>query len=400
MKNVGYFHICQKEGWTKSFDIIFKEIKDSGLYDNTSEIRCVIVNDFNRIIDDDRFQDNKIVLFYGGSSANYERPTLLNMQKSSFQENCNYWYVHTKGLRWFNTEKEENVLDWINLLLFWNITNWKKAVFHLNEYHIYGCNYTNVPTPHFSGNFWWAKSEYVKTLPDMISNGYNDPEFWLFYNNPYYKNIFSSGLEGMGHYDCRYNIYNIMNNNIVIVSGHYPSNTHYSIKTRELIKEYASTHNYGFYYDDDVPIETYESSLHFRRCDSIRKASLIYPDTEWFLWLDSDVYVNPINKHLNIESFIDLSDENILYHLFHESPWGGYPINTGVKFVNNKALKFENEVWELRNTNPWNQFPFEQKTIYDYILPKLNKNQYIIGGCTFDWWKQPYSSKNVKNKLD
>ena len=166
--------------------------------------------------------------------------------------------------------------------------------------------------------------------------------------------------------------------NIVIVSGHYPLSSYYSSQTRKIMQEYALLHNYDFYYDEDEPPETYTSTLHFIRCESIRKASIKFPNAKWFVWLDSDVYVNFRLENLRLEQFIDLSDENILYHLFHEAPWGCYPINTGVKFVNRKALKFEEKVWELRNTCPWNQFPFEQKTIYEYVLPKLNKNQYII----------------------
>jgi hypothetical protein len=73
-----------------------------------------------------------------------------------------------------------------------------------------------------------------------------------------------------------------------------------------------------------------------------------------------------------------LSDENILYHTFHEAPWGCYPINTGVKIVNKKAIKYEEEMWNLRNTSPWNEFPWEQKTLYEYIFPRLNKEEYRI----------------------
>ena len=166
--------------------------------------------------------------------------------------------------------------------------------------------------------------------------------------------------------------------NIVIVSGHYPSNTYYSMKTREIMSSYALLHNYDFYYDDEEVLEKYTSSLHFMRCESIRKASIKYPNAKWYVWFDSDIYVNFRNEHLPIENFIDLSNENILYHLFHEAPWGSYPINTGVKFVNKKALKYEAKIWNQRNIEPWNNFPFEQKTLYEYILPKLNSKQYRI----------------------
>ena len=79
---------------------------------------------------------------------------------------------------------------------------------------------------------------------------------------------------------------------------------------------------------------------------------------------------------MKVEDNIDLT-KPMLYHLFHEKPWGCYPINTGVKFIHRDALKYEEEVWSLRNTSPWNTFPFEQKTIYEYVLPKI-PNKYII----------------------
>jgi hypothetical protein len=208
-RNIGYFHICQKNGWKTSFDLIFKQIKEYGLYNNTDEIRCIIVNDSTNIIDDDRFNDSKIKVIYLDKSENYERPTLLHMRTHAHKDGeCNYWYVHTKGLRWFETAKKDNVIDWIKLLLYWNIVKWNTAVLHLNENDIYGCNYTSIPQPHYSGNFWWATSAYIRTLPSVIDVKYNDPEFWLFSGEtkPKYKNIFSSGLEGMGHYNTRFEL--------------------------------------------------------------------------------------------------------------------------------------------------------------------------------------------------
>ena len=155
--------------------------------------------------------------------------------------------------------------------------------------------------------------------------------------------------------------------NIVIVSGHYPNDTYYSMKTKEIMQNYALLHKYDFYYDEDAPCETYMSSLHFMRCESIRKASIKYPDAKWFIWVDSDVYVNFRHENLPIENFIDLSNESILYHLFHESPW--------------------------------NTFPYEQKTLYEHILPKLNNDEYIIHDpYTLNCIIKAYPNK-IKNAL-
>ena len=47
------------------------------------------------------------------------------------------------------------------------IKNWRKCIDALNVgYDVAGVNYFTKPAKHFSGNFWWANSEYIKTLPD------------------------------------------------------------------------------------------------------------------------------------------------------------------------------------------------------------------------------------------
>jgi hypothetical protein len=165
-----------------------------------------------------------------------------------------------------------------------------------------------------------------------------------------------------------------MNNKITLVSGHYPNNVYFANETKKIMKKYCIINNYNFYYDNKYDkSETKLHQLHYRRCISLLLAYEKYPNTKWFVWLDSDIYINKNNK---IEEFIDLTNENILYHLFHEKPWI-YPINTGVKILHHDALIYEKEIYNLRNTYPWFKFPYEQKTLAEYILPKI-KGKYII----------------------
>jgi hypothetical protein len=188
--------------------MIFNKIKESTLYDNVDEIRCGVVNDTGILISDSLFNDPKIKIIHVGYSHEYERPTLLHMRNST-DMNTKYLYCHTKGIRWFGTQKENYVVDWINLLIYWNIEKWRDAVLELERYDTYGCNFykkDNFNPNHYSGNFFWVTSNHVKKLNNIIGPKYNDPEFWLFnINVPYrYLNIYSSGLEGMGHYDNPY----------------------------------------------------------------------------------------------------------------------------------------------------------------------------------------------------
>jgi hypothetical protein len=201
-KIIGYIHICQKGDWKRSFKLLLDSIINYKLYENTCIIRLGIVNDEDKIIDDEILKDEKFECLYFGKSTQYERPTLLHMrQKSETEDNTAYYYLHTKGITHFNTDKEPFVIDWINLMLYWNIECWELAYEKLLIYSTYGCNNTGY---HYSGNFWWATNDHIKKLPTYIADYYTAPENWIqtIKNNKYC--VFKSGYQGMGHYKNLY----------------------------------------------------------------------------------------------------------------------------------------------------------------------------------------------------
>jgi len=155
---------------------------------------------------------------------------------------------------------------------------------------------------------------------------------------------------------------------IVFVSGHYPASTPFAMATRRSFEDYAARHGYGHYYDDSLPETTETHELHYRRCLSLNAAARKFPGARWFVWTDSDVFVN--KPDCRVESLIDLSDHTYMYHLFHEDAWP-FPINTGVKFVNRDALPIELEIHGLRNTAEGKMFPFEQRAMFHHVLPRI-----------------------------
>jgi hypothetical protein len=170
-----YLHICQDGPWQYIFDIIMNAIKSGGLYDACIEIRVGVVNNAGYIIPDVRFNDPKIVLVVHAPSDRYERATLEHMREYAKNEETQYCYFHTKGLSYVNGPDEHRkncVMDWLKLLLHWNATKWLNASNQLMSNDIYGCEYSNSPCHHFSGNFWWANSGYIRTLPEKIGGDY------------------------------------------------------------------------------------------------------------------------------------------------------------------------------------------------------------------------------------
>lgn len=211
---VGYIHVCQQGNWQITYDMIMSAAKNSGLYDNSSEIRVGVVNNLDHIIPEERFNDPKIKIIGHGSSQLYERLTLHHLRDSSENEICQYWYTHTKGIRYFDDHdlhKRNCVIDWIRLMIFYNIIKWETATNCLLSNDTYGCEFSVNPCKHYSGNFWWANCQYIRTLPSRIKEGYCDPEFWLLKRDReiLIGNVFSSGIDGGSHYTTRVSLDNL-----------------------------------------------------------------------------------------------------------------------------------------------------------------------------------------------
>jgi len=204
MSIIGYIHVCQKGEWQRSFSMLMQRIVESGLYNHTHVIRIGVVNDEGVLIPDPILEDSKFQIVYVGKSEEYERATLLHMRKFSEidPENTKYYYLHTKGLKHFGTDREQNIIDWIQLMLYWNIEKWRSAVHVLDAgtHETYGCNVAG----HYSGNFWWARASHIRKLSHTIGPTYFDPEDWIASRYIPLYSAYNSGLQGMGHYDHPY----------------------------------------------------------------------------------------------------------------------------------------------------------------------------------------------------
>lgn len=129
-------------------------------------------------------------------------------------------YLHTKGISHmcgvrdhYSDRKFRAVNSWRHQMEWGILDRWKEAVDKLDEYQVSGVNYCLDPWPHMSGNFWWARSDYVKTLihptRDRFPNDSRDfgPiqrmnfEKWIGLNNPksfsFYNAPFSYDFKGM-----------------------------------------------------------------------------------------------------------------------------------------------------------------------------------------------------------
>lgn len=105
-------------------------------------------------------------------------------------------YFHTKGSGGNYIDSEIEVRrKWRKYMEYFNIELWEKNIKLLDNYDAIGTSFrakTNKYENHYSGNFWWSKSEYIKTLNSVYNIiGYNrlSAEMWILSNpNAIYYN--------------------------------------------------------------------------------------------------------------------------------------------------------------------------------------------------------------------
>lgn len=109
-----------------------------------------------------------------------ERITLKAIHNACQTEDFNVLYLHTKGItahlkfldvpRYYMNQYRI-VQKWRHYLNWGVIENWKIQTRMIEEYFdVASVNFQEQPNSHYSGNFWWAKSSYLKTLPDPLTD--------------------------------------------------------------------------------------------------------------------------------------------------------------------------------------------------------------------------------------
>jgi hypothetical protein len=181
MNNYIYIHICCIHHWAKIFANFIHQIKESGLYELVDEIRCgVLGNDTDA--HEDGFQDPKIKILYVYSDLRaFEFPTINRLYEDAQTEDFNVLYLHTKGVtRGDNT----CVKDWVNYMCYFNIYQYETCLELLREHDSIGVNLqvgvvSHIYPLHYSGNFWWSKSSFIRRLDRCEYKEYNSSEYWL-----------------------------------------------------------------------------------------------------------------------------------------------------------------------------------------------------------------------------
>jgi len=175
-----FYHVFCVNNWQELCEDQFANVFKSGLYDACEKMRIGVVG--NEIEIDKFFTwfpemikkytpTNKIEM-RSSTENHFEYLTIHWLKEFCDTNDAHVLYFHTKGISqpagsFIRLCKD----DWRKFMEYECIEKWKYCDTKLDEgYDCCGTRFSAKKHVHFSGNFWWAKSSWIKTLPIVASN--------------------------------------------------------------------------------------------------------------------------------------------------------------------------------------------------------------------------------------
>lgn len=171
-------------GWALLVDSQIKKIIQYGIMSNCQVFCCI--SGEQAALAESLVKEYKFITIIKSTKENkFETSTiseLYNFCLSEKSEHVRYvGYFHTKGVRHFCSNNNMHDLKAINgwrlMLEYGVLERWRDCIFSLADHDISGINFHFWPRPHFQGNFWWARTDYLRKLEAPDSRVFADESF-------------------------------------------------------------------------------------------------------------------------------------------------------------------------------------------------------------------------------
>lgn len=171
-----FFHICCINNYIDVTNEVIDELVNSGLYDKASKIYYSVLGNPGDSLKDRIAKLDKFEMIYSSDNLqDVEYPTLSGLHKFCLENDSYVLYIHTKGV---SLPHDKFRQLWRKRLIQKVVKEYEVCVSYLNDgCDIAGCGWKQHPKgrvdynagdyEHFSGNFWWADSNYISRLPDI-----------------------------------------------------------------------------------------------------------------------------------------------------------------------------------------------------------------------------------------
>jgi hypothetical protein len=199
MRLTHFYHVYADGDWVTPATEHIEELYMSGLLDNLDDMFLGIVGTpDNR----DRVKRELPGVCVAEADTGWEQVTLQALHQFAQTDDGAIFYAHTKGA-W---SRSDLATHWRVSMTHDTVTRWQECVTALETVDAVGPYWLKSDEPEhadhdyfFAGNFWWARSEYVRGLhPVGLENRYQ-AEGWIGLGQPTAHNM-REGLSFWGNF--------------------------------------------------------------------------------------------------------------------------------------------------------------------------------------------------------
>lgn len=183
MRKIAIFYHClfclgsPPELVTRAFEVVAEQmdaLRKSGLLEAATEITVGINGGDETRMYSNLIMPPKAFTVYHGLGSRSENMTILTMEKwlRDHGDDWDILYFHSKGATHTQYRYIIHGNSWRRCMMNHLIWNWKKCVSDLKDVESVGCHWmsdqgSDKSQNYWGGNFWWARSSFLKTLPSI-----------------------------------------------------------------------------------------------------------------------------------------------------------------------------------------------------------------------------------------
>ncbi|MBS0634256.1 MAG: hypothetical protein JSR37_02180 [Verrucomicrobia bacterium] len=195
------YHIATLNNWEDIVQEQLSTLQKSGLSDRLDHLSVTVVgaeiDRVHQLFSQLSFLDKVKIIHSSPSLDRYEFPGIEKVQEIAQRlPEAKILYMHTKGVLHYQRPTEQNVSLWRQYMEYFTIERWRDCVSALDDVDICGVDLSQSPSGrYFSGNFWWARADYIQTCQLKQESRYNCEDFIGTGKNPTIKSFHQSGEE-------------------------------------------------------------------------------------------------------------------------------------------------------------------------------------------------------------
>jgi len=195
-----FYHVYADGVWEAPVEEHLHALTVSGLLENLDDVFVGIVGSReNRAAVKERFP----AVVIAEADTGWEQLTLLKLHDYAMKHEGKIFYAHTKAAH----QDDEYRAKWRRAMTYDTVTRWRECVDALDVVGVAGPYWmSSRDSEHkdhqkfFGGNFWWARTNYLRALPPVGLEHRWQAEGWIGLAGPSVK-IMREGIPSWGNFE-------------------------------------------------------------------------------------------------------------------------------------------------------------------------------------------------------